>query len=68
MTDTTPVANDGRVAQMRFLRHELRTPLHAVLGFAELLGTRSLDDDARGYLEQIRSAAQRLQTIVDGIS
>ena len=49
------------------LRHDLRTPLHAILGFAELLADRPLDDDARRDLEQIRAAALRLQAIVDAI-
>lgn len=52
---------------LRRLRHDLRTPLHAILGFAELLGGRPLDDDARRDVEQIREAARRLQAIVDAI-
>ncbi len=51
----------------RSLRHDLRTPLHAILGFAELLGSRHLDADARRDLDQIREAAHRLQAIVDAI-
>ena len=51
----------------RSLRHDLRTPLHAILGFAELLGSRPLDADARRDLEHIREAAHRLQAIVDAI-
>ena len=52
---------------LRRLRHDLRTPLHAILGFAELLGSRPLDDDARRDLAQIEAAARRLQAVVDAI-
>lgn len=52
---------------LRRLRHDLRSPLHVILGFAELLAARPLDDDARRDLEQIRAAALRLQAVVDTI-
>jgi PAS domain S-box-containing protein len=46
--------------------HELRTPLTGVLGFAELLMRRDLDDDTRRrYAETIQGEAQRLTALVD---
>lgn len=62
-----PNRSTGPDHTTRSLRHELRTPLHAILGFAELLGGRNLDDEARRDLDQIRAAARRLQAIVDAI-
>src|SRR5207244_3743964 len=46
--------------------HELRTPLASVLGFAELLVDRDLDDATRKrYLGTIHSEARRLTTLIN---
>jgi PAS domain S-box-containing protein len=46
--------------------HELRTPLTGVLGFAELLLRRDLDDETRRrYARTIQGEAQRLTALVD---
>ena len=46
--------------------HELRTPLTGVLGFAELLMSRDIDEDSRRrYAQTILSEAQRLTALVD---
>jgi signal transduction histidine kinase len=46
--------------------HELRTPLASVLGFAELLRSRDLDEATRDrYLGIIQNEAQRLTRLID---
>ena len=49
------------------LRHDLRTPLTVVIGFAEILaGNRPLsDDDRRDYAERVLSAAVEIREMID---
>lgn len=50
--------------------HDLRAPLRAISGFAEALHDEyreRLDDVARDYLSEIRSAATRLNTLVQDL-
>ena len=51
----------------RRLRHDLRTPLTIVSGFAEVLaGDRSIsDDDRREYASRIHAAAIEIRELVD---
>jgi signal transduction histidine kinase len=51
----------------RRLRHDLRTPLTIVAGFAELLGSdRDISDaDRREYAERIQTAAGEIRTLID---
>jgi signal transduction histidine kinase len=49
------------------LRHDLRTPLTVVIGFAEILaGGRPLtDEDRRDYAERVLSAAIEIREMID---
>jgi signal transduction histidine kinase len=49
------------------LRHDLRTPLTVVIGFAEILaGSRPLsDEDRRDYAERVLSAAIEIREMID---
>jgi signal transduction histidine kinase len=49
------------------LRHDLRTPLTVVIGFAEILaGSRPLSDaDRRDYAERVLSAAIEIREMID---
>ena len=49
------------------LRHDLRTPLTIVAGFAELLGSdRDISDaDRREYAARIQTAAGEIRTLID---
>ena len=49
------------------LRHDIRSPLVVISGFAQLLaGDRVVsDDDRREYAGRIQTAAQELQEIVE---
>jgi signal transduction histidine kinase len=57
------VAEDG----LSRLRHDLRTPLTVVIGFAELLaGDRVLSDaDRRDYAERVLTAAIEMRELID---
>lgn len=53
----------GRIE--RAIAHDLRTPLTAILGYAELLAASGVDDESRrGYAETIRQAAIRLRDLI----
>lgn len=50
--------------------HDLRTPLRAIEGFARILSDEyapQLDDTARGYLDRVRAAAQRMGCLIDDL-
>ena len=51
---------------MATVSHELRTPLASVLGYAELLRTRQLDEDARvEIVATVHREAKRLSGLID---
>jgi signal transduction histidine kinase len=51
----------------RRLRHDLRTPLTIVNGFAEVLAADRVitDADRREYAARIQAAAQEIKTLLD---
>ena len=51
----------------RRLRHDLRTPLTIVAGFAEVLASdRAISDaDRREYAQRIRAAADDIRALID---
>jgi signal transduction histidine kinase len=54
-------------AELRRLRHDLRSPLLVISGFAQLLAAdRDLsDEDRRLYAERIQTAAEELKALLD---
>jgi signal transduction histidine kinase len=62
------VADGDRAAELSRLRHDLRTPLTIVIGFAELLGTERplADEDRREYAQRVLSAAVEIRELIDG--
>jgi signal transduction histidine kinase len=50
--------------------HDLRAPLRAIDGFSQALlsdYSDALDEQARHYLERVRTGAQRMSTLIDGL-
>ena len=64
----TPIDAAER-ARRRRLRHDLRTPLTIVSGFAEVLaGDRAISDaDRREYASRIQAAAIEIGELVDAL-
>ena len=58
---------DDRPDGLAQLRHDLRTPLTVVIGFAEILsGERPLtDDERRDYAERVLSAGIEMRGLID---
>lgn len=57
-------------AESRFLAtmsHEIRTPLNGILGFAELLGETSLNEQQKKYLQTIEYSGETLRQIINDI-
>ena len=50
---------------MAKLEHDLRNPLTAVMGFADLLGMTELNDQQRDNLNRIHSAAEQLLQVIE---
>jgi signal transduction histidine kinase len=50
---------------MVLVNHELKTPLTTMLSFTDLLGETKLDVDQQRYLSRIRTAATRLQDMIN---
>jgi signal transduction histidine kinase len=44
--------------------HDIRTPLHGILGMTNLVLESSLTDEQRSYLEMVSSSAERLSDVV----
>jgi signal transduction histidine kinase len=61
------MSSDDPGAARRQLRHDLRTPLTIVAGFAEVLASdREISDaDRREYAERIRTAADEIRSLID---
>jgi signal transduction histidine kinase len=53
--------------ELRRLRHDLRSPLLVISGFAQLLaGDREIsDEDRRQYAERIQAGAEELRRLLD---
>ncbi len=58
---------DPEIDGLAQLRHDLRTPLTVVIGFAEILsGERPLtDDERRDYAERVLSAGIEMRGLID---
>ena len=53
--------------RLRKLRHDLRSPLVVIAGFAQLLGgdREVTDEERRDYAERILRASQELEELID---
>ena len=47
--------------------HDLRTPLNAVLGYAQLLSRESLDEVQQEYLQEIVQAGHKMINLIDAL-
>jgi len=58
-------ANQAKDLFLSRISHELMTPLHAILGFAELLDTPDRPTHERAAVHQIIDSGRRLQVLAD---
>jgi light-regulated signal transduction histidine kinase (bacteriophytochrome) len=54
-------------AMLRNLTHELRTPVHAIMGLAELIAEAESADDARVYGTEVTVSARHLLEVIDAM-
>ncbi|GAA2231864.1 hypothetical protein GCM10010413_32630 [Promicromonospora sukumoe] len=60
-----PAEQPGPDADLGLVGHELRSPLTAVIGYAQLLGVGSLTDEQHRYAEVIERNGRRMLRLVD---
>ena len=49
------------------INHEIRNPMHGVIGMADLLLTTDLTEEQKHYTQIIQQSANNLMTVIDGI-
>ncbi len=65
--DEAEKATESKSEFLANTSHEIRTPIHTVIGMSELLNETSLDQEQKEYLGQIRFAADVLLTLINDI-
>ncbi len=49
------------------LGHEVRTPLNAMMGYAQLLNTREVDEDTKSIAHTIEESGQHMKGLIDSV-
>ena len=49
------------------MSHEIRTPMNAIIGMAEMALREDLNEEARGYINQIKSSGRALLSLINDI-
>jgi PAS domain S-box-containing protein len=60
-------ANRSKTEFLATISHEIRTPIHAILGMSDLLSASHLDEDQRQYAGVLRRAGSNLLGLIDQI-
>ena len=64
------IAEKSSVVKSEFIsmiNHELRTPLHVVIGYSELLERTELDEEQKKYVKSIQSGGSSLLNIISDV-
>ncbi len=64
-TQELMVANNAKSEFLANMNHEIRTPINAILGFAELLERNVVEPKARNYLDSILVSGRNLLSIIN---
>lgn len=70
LMDALKMAEEANTAKTRFLAnvsHEVRTPIHGIVGFLGLLGKTGLNNEQKEYIRYINMATDNLQATMDNI-
>ena len=65
--DTADVANQGKGALLASMRHANHTPMHAIIGMADLLWETPLMQGQQDYVQFFKAPEDRLLTLIDDI-
>ena len=60
-------ANEAKSQFLATMSHEMRTPLNAVLGLAQLVADSPLLPEQRAFMEQIQSSSRTLLALINDI-
>src|SRR6185369_1832542 len=69
-TAALELANHELEAFSYSVSHDLRAPLRAIDGFSQVVlsdHADQLDDEAKGYLQRVRAATQRMSALIDDL-
>jgi len=65
--EAADTANRAKSEFLANMSHEIRTPMNAILGFTELLISKTSNDQHRNYLESIQSSSKSLLTLINDV-
>lgn len=60
-------AREQKSEFLAIMAHEIRTPLHQVTGFIDLLDQTALNVEQRSYVRLLKSSAQGLMTVISDV-
>ena len=60
-------ANEEKSRFLAMMSHEVRNPLNAILGYAEMISDEKTNDNVKNYIQYLTSAGKNLKVIVDDI-
>jgi signal transduction histidine kinase len=73
ITDVIEAKKEADAANMQksefiaVMAHEIRTPLHQVVGFIELLGMTKLNKEQAGFVRLLQGAAMSLMAVINDL-
>ncbi len=65
--DAAEAASRAKSGFLATMTHELRTPLHAVIGFSEAIMEASRVETMRDHAQEVLAAGRQLLTLVEGL-
>ena len=65
--EAADAANRAKSEFLANMSHEIRTPMNAILGFTELLISKTNNEQHRNYLDSIQSSSRSLLTLINDV-